>query len=58
VLPCQLDVTEPDSIDRVRARLEAEYGQLHALINRAAILYDTWQQALNADFDAPRRCAS
>ena len=49
VLPCQLDVTDPDSIERARARVTADFGRLDVLVNNAAILYDTWQHAVDAD---------
>src|SRR5207247_11256759 len=47
--PCQLDVTDPDSIERARARVTADFGRLDVLVNNAAILYDTWQHAVDAD---------
>jgi NAD(P)-dependent dehydrogenase (short-subunit alcohol dehydrogenase family) len=49
VRPCQLDVTDLKSIERARARLTADFGRLDVLINNAAILYDTWQRAVDAD---------
>jgi NAD(P)-dependent dehydrogenase (short-subunit alcohol dehydrogenase family) len=49
VLPRQLDVTDPASIDRLRAEVEAQFGHLDALVNNAAILYDTWARAVDAD---------
>ena len=49
VFPHQLDVTEQDSIDRLRAQVAAQFGRLDILVNTAAILYDTWQQATTAD---------
>jgi NAD(P)-dependent dehydrogenase (short-subunit alcohol dehydrogenase family) len=45
----QLDVTDRDSIERVRARVAADFGRLDVLVNNAAILYDTWQRAADAD---------
>ncbi len=51
VLPRQLDVSEPESIDRLATQLEAEFGYLDILVNNAGILYDTWQQANTADLD-------
>jgi len=47
----QLDVSEQGSIDAVRHGIEKEWGRLDVLVNNAAILYDTWQRALNADLD-------
>lgn len=49
VLPRQLDVTDAESIDRLAAEVEADFGHLDVLINNAAILYDTWQRAIGAD---------
>ncbi len=49
VLPCQLNVTDGDSIERARARVTADFGRLDVLVNNAAILYDTWQHAVDAD---------
>ncbi len=49
ILPHQLDVTDPASIERVRDWVDKEFGQLDVLVNNAGILYDTWQRAANAD---------
>ena len=49
VFPHQLDVTDQDSIDRLRAQVAAQFGRLDILVNNAAILYDTWQHATTAD---------
>ena len=49
VRPCQLDVTDLKSIERARARVATDFGRLDVLVNNAAILYDTWQHALDAD---------
>jgi NAD(P)-dependent dehydrogenase (short-subunit alcohol dehydrogenase family) len=51
VFPHQLDVTDQQSAEQVIATINAEFGQLDILINNAAILYDTWQQATNADLN-------
>lgn len=55
VHPIELDVT--DGADRAQARtfVESEVGRLDVLINNAAILYDTWQHAVDADLDTVRR---
>ncbi len=45
----QLDVDDQRSIDAARHAVEAQWGRLDVLVNNAAILYDTWQRALNAD---------
>jgi NAD(P)-dependent dehydrogenase (short-subunit alcohol dehydrogenase family) len=49
VHPRQLDVTDPDSVERLRASIEADFGRLDVLVNNAAILYDTFQHAVDAD---------
>jgi NAD(P)-dependent dehydrogenase (short-subunit alcohol dehydrogenase family) len=51
VHPRQLDVTDPDSIERLRVSMETDFGHLDVLVNNAAILYDTFQRAVNADLD-------
>jgi NAD(P)-dependent dehydrogenase (short-subunit alcohol dehydrogenase family) len=49
VLVRQLDVTNQSDIDRLRDEITASFGSLHVLINNAAINYDTWQNAVDAD---------
>jgi NAD(P)-dependent dehydrogenase (short-subunit alcohol dehydrogenase family) len=49
VRACQLDVNDPRSIDRALALVATELGRLDVLVNNAAILYDTWQRAADAD---------
>lgn len=49
VYPRQLDVTDPESIERLRASVESEFGRLDVLVNNAAILYDNFQGAVGAD---------
>jgi NAD(P)-dependent dehydrogenase (short-subunit alcohol dehydrogenase family) len=44
-----LDVADPGSIKAAAQVVSAQHGQLDVLINNAAILYDSWQQAANAD---------
>jgi NAD(P)-dependent dehydrogenase (short-subunit alcohol dehydrogenase family) len=51
VLPRQLDVTDRRSIERLASELANEFGRLDVLVNNAAILYDTWQQAATADLN-------
>jgi NAD(P)-dependent dehydrogenase (short-subunit alcohol dehydrogenase family) len=53
-LPRPLDVTDKDSIEQLHAQVESEFGRLDVLVNNAAILYDTWQRALNADLEIVR----
>jgi NAD(P)-dependent dehydrogenase (short-subunit alcohol dehydrogenase family) len=54
VLPRQLDVTDQSSIDRLAHELGQRHGHLDVLVNNAAIDYDTWQAALNADLQVVR----
>jgi len=54
VLPRRLDVTDPSSIAHLAAELADRFGHLDVLVNNAAILYDTWQQATTADLDVVR----
>lgn len=46
-----LDVTHPDRIHQLAREVEQTFGRLDILVNNAGILYDTWEQASNADFD-------
>lgn len=50
LVPVQLDVTDEDSVQALFDRVQREYGRLDVLVNNAAIHYDTWQKAINADF--------
>jgi len=50
IQPAQLDVCKDASIERLRATVDAQFGRLDILVNNAAIHYDTWQTALNANF--------
>jgi NAD(P)-dependent dehydrogenase (short-subunit alcohol dehydrogenase family) len=54
VHPRQLDVTDPESVERLRAAVEADFGRLDVLVNNAAIDYDTWQRVSGADLDVVR----
>ncbi|MBW4690020.1 MAG: SDR family oxidoreductase [Komarekiella atlantica HA4396-MV6] len=51
IFPRKLDVTDQESINKLAAQVEEEFGRLNVLVNNAGILYDTWQQASNANFD-------
>jgi len=46
----QLDVSDPESVRAAAAGLD----RLDALVNNAAILYDTWQRGVDADLDQVR----
>ena len=50
----QLDVTDGESIAALRDGIANEYGRLDILVNNAAIHYDHWQQALDADLTIVR----
>lgn len=49
VLPHQLDVTHPESIQQLALLVEQEFGHLDVLVNNAGVLYDTWQKPSHAD---------
>ncbi len=49
IIPAQLDVTDQSSIEGLRDRVERDFGRLDVLVNNAAINYDTWQRAVNAN---------
>ena|ERR1051326_2651120 len=55
VFPYQLDVTDQQSVDILYRHVAAEFGHLDILVNNAAILYDTWQQAMTADLNVVHR---
>jgi NAD(P)-dependent dehydrogenase (short-subunit alcohol dehydrogenase family) len=54
VIPIQLDVTEQQSVEDAKFMVEEQFGRLDVLINNAAILYDSWQRAENANLDTVR----
>ena len=54
VIPRQLDVTDQESIDRLKTWIEEQFGRLDALVNNAAIIYDSWQRAAEADLNTVR----
>jgi NAD(P)-dependent dehydrogenase (short-subunit alcohol dehydrogenase family) len=47
----QLDVSDQNSISNIVREVDQRFGRLHVLVNNAAILYDTWQEAVNADLE-------
>jgi NAD(P)-dependent dehydrogenase (short-subunit alcohol dehydrogenase family) len=51
VVSYHLDVSDHDHIDRIVYEIENQFGRIDVLVNNAAILYDTWQNAVDADFD-------
>ncbi|MFL6336975.1 MAG: SDR family oxidoreductase [Pyrinomonadaceae bacterium] len=54
VVPLQLDVTDAQSVEECARFVEERFGRLDVLINNAAILYDDWQRAENANLDTAR----
>jgi NAD(P)-dependent dehydrogenase (short-subunit alcohol dehydrogenase family) len=50
ITPIQLDVSDPESVRDAFAGLD----RLDALVNNAAILYDTWERGVDADLDQVR----
>jgi NAD(P)-dependent dehydrogenase (short-subunit alcohol dehydrogenase family) len=47
----QLDVSDQNSISNIVREVDQRFGRLDVLVNNAAILYDTWQEAVNADLE-------
>jgi NAD(P)-dependent dehydrogenase (short-subunit alcohol dehydrogenase family) len=51
VIVYELDVSDQSHMGRISDQIEQRFGRLDVLVNNAAILYDTWQSAVNADLD-------
>ena len=51
VLFYQLDVSNQSNISRIARQVEQQFVRLDILVNNAAILYDTWQKAIDADLE-------
>ena len=49
----ELDIADPESVTAAATEIE-ELGGLDVLVNNAAITYDTWQRAIDADLDTVR----
>jgi NAD(P)-dependent dehydrogenase (short-subunit alcohol dehydrogenase family) len=49
-----LDVSDPAGVAEFGEQLARDFDQLDALVNNAAIHYDTWQRATDADLDVVR----
>lgn len=54
VVPAELDVTDTGGLARLAERLRSEFGRVDALVNNAAVHYDTWQRAADADLAVVR----
>jgi len=55
--PLQLDVTDPASVAAAVRWVGDRHGRLDVLVNNAAITYDTWQRAVDADLAVVREAA-
>ena len=51
----QLDVCNDTDIKNISLQIEQQYGRLDILVNNAAILYVSWQDAIDADFQIVNR---
>jgi NAD(P)-dependent dehydrogenase (short-subunit alcohol dehydrogenase family) len=47
----QLDVSNQNHINRISEQIIQQFTRLDILVNNAAILYDTWQNVINADLE-------
>jgi NAD(P)-dependent dehydrogenase (short-subunit alcohol dehydrogenase family) len=47
----ELDVSNQRHINSIAHQIEQRFERLDVLVNNAAILYDTWQSAVNADLE-------
>lgn len=54
VVATQLDVTDEASVHAAAEWVETRFGRCDALVNNAAIHYDTWQQGVTADLSVVR----
>ncbi|TMR18692.1 SDR family NAD(P)-dependent oxidoreductase [Nonomuraea turkmeniaca] len=54
VVPRRLDVSDQESVDTFAAGVRDSHARVDVLVNNAAIHYDTWQRAVNADLDVVR----
>jgi NAD(P)-dependent dehydrogenase (short-subunit alcohol dehydrogenase family) len=54
LLPWPLDVADAASVQRAADAVAERHGRLDVLVNNAAIHYDTWQRASDADLSVVR----
>jgi short-subunit dehydrogenase involved in D-alanine esterification of teichoic acids len=54
VRPHQLDVADPESVERLREFVVAEYGRLDILVNNAALYIDDRHSLLTVDLEVMR----
>lgn len=47
----QLDVSDESNINHIADQVESQFDRIDVLVNNAAILYDTWENAVNADLE-------
>jgi NAD(P)-dependent dehydrogenase (short-subunit alcohol dehydrogenase family) len=57
VVPLRLDVSDDESVTAAAAEVRERFGRLDVLVNNAAITYDTWQRAVDADLAVVREAA-
>ena len=53
-----LDVSNQKSICNISKEVDQHFGRLDVLVNNAAILYDTWQRAVDADLEVVNEALS
>jgi NAD(P)-dependent dehydrogenase (short-subunit alcohol dehydrogenase family) len=54
----RLDVSDVNDIKQISLDVINQYGRLDVLVNNAAILYDSWQSATDADLDIVSKALS
>lgn len=54
IFPRRLDVNAQESIEELKLWTEERFHKLDVLVNNAAILYDSWQRARDADLEVVR----